>query len=132
MKRRSASLRQSAKWCSICGLPIPFCVDPKYPLFGTVDHVVPLSLGGKNVTANRAPAHRLCNQIKAGFLVVSAGQVRWLHDQLVPLLWRQGVGIRQRERDDALRRVGRTPYTWTGSGRKQALQNWENEGGLST
>lgn len=51
--------------CHICGLPIPFViVDPRHPLVGTIDHVIPRSRGGKDCAANRAPAHRCCNTHK--------------------------------------------------------------------
>jgi len=51
--------------CSICRLPIPWgIVNPNHPLFGTIDHVIPLSKGGANSAANRRPAHRYCNARK--------------------------------------------------------------------
>lgn len=53
------------KWCHICGLYIPDCiVSPDHPLFGTIDHVVPRSTGGKDIRRNRKPAHRWCNARK--------------------------------------------------------------------
>lgn len=56
-------------WCSICGMFIPNnIVSADHPLFGTVDHVVPLSAGGENCVGNRAPAHRLCNAKKGSAL----------------------------------------------------------------
>lgn len=52
--------------CHICGWLIPYGIaNSRHPLFGTVDHVVPLSKGGDKYGHNRQPAHYLCNQIKA-------------------------------------------------------------------
>jgi len=52
--------------CHICGWLIPYgIVSHTHPLFGTIDHVVPLSKGGDKHGYNRQPAHYLCNQIKA-------------------------------------------------------------------
>lgn len=50
--------------CHICLLPIPdHLVNPGHPLFGTRDHVIPKSKGGRG-WANLAPAHRYCNPAK--------------------------------------------------------------------
>jgi hypothetical protein len=52
--------------CHICRLPIPQgIVSNVHPLFGTVDHIRPMALGGLDVPGNRAPAHRLCNLNKS-------------------------------------------------------------------
>lgn len=48
--------------CHICGLFIPpNIVDRKDPLFGTIDHVIPKSLGGLDIAENREPSHKHCN-----------------------------------------------------------------------
>lgn len=60
------SVSGDIKWCSICGLLIPDCiVSATHPLYGTIDHVIPLAAGGNNVLSNRRPAHRWCNERKA-------------------------------------------------------------------
>ena len=50
--------------CHICGGPI----DPKCPypdtMYGTVDHVTPLSKGGAHVLENVKAAHHICNSMK--------------------------------------------------------------------
>lgn len=44
--------------CAICGLPVM--------LEGmTIDHIIPLSKGGKDERANMQPAHAQCNYAKA-------------------------------------------------------------------
>lgn len=50
------------KWiCHLCGLRIP--KSAKWPdrMFGTLDHVIPLSKGGKHSYANIKAAHLSCN-----------------------------------------------------------------------
>ena len=48
--------------CHLCELPIPpDIVTEGHPLFGTIDHLEPLSLGGRDIVSNRLPAHRGCN-----------------------------------------------------------------------
>ncbi len=55
----------SPRYCNLCGMGIPgYVVDPNHPLFGTIDHTVPLSKGGRNVPCNRRPAHKACNSMK--------------------------------------------------------------------
>lgn len=52
--------------CHICSLPIPDnVVSYKHPLYPTIDHVIPKSRGGPSHYSNYAPAHRICNGIKA-------------------------------------------------------------------
>lgn len=51
--------------CHLCGYAIPWeLVDQKHTLFGTIDHVSGRALGGTDAASNRAPTHRLCNQIR--------------------------------------------------------------------
>lgn len=48
--------------CSLCGLPIIVqLVDTRHPLSGTIDHVLPKALGGRDVAENRKPTHKICN-----------------------------------------------------------------------
>lgn len=47
--------------CHLCGLPCRRDVGYLHPLFMTVDHVLPRSLGGTDDLANLRPAHRRCN-----------------------------------------------------------------------
>ena len=50
--------------CGICGLPVPECNDPASDWGPTVDHIVPISKGGKHRKSNCQLAHRLCNSLK--------------------------------------------------------------------
>lgn len=50
--------------CGICGLPVPNCNDPANEWGPTIDHIVPLSKGGKHMKSNCQLAHRLCNSLK--------------------------------------------------------------------
>ena len=49
--------------CQICGLPVhpEKGVDNNWD--GTIDHIVPLSLGGDHMLSNCQLAHRICNSI---------------------------------------------------------------------
>jgi 5-methylcytosine-specific restriction endonuclease McrA len=48
--------------CHICGDMISLEIGSLSRL--SLDHVIPLSRGGKNTIENVAPAHRICNQIR--------------------------------------------------------------------
>jgi hypothetical protein len=50
--------------CHICSWPIPEAIAHYHPLFGTLDHVIPLSKGGTSLPDNILPAHRFCNAYK--------------------------------------------------------------------
>jgi 5-methylcytosine-specific restriction endonuclease McrA len=57
-----AWLRAQRLPCWICGHEIGYELDARHPQSFTLDHLVPLSLGG-NLTdrENARPAHRRCN-----------------------------------------------------------------------
>lgn len=50
--------------CQLCGSTIPPLVRWPDPLFGTIDHVVPLSRGGDHTWSNVQAAHLRCNMSK--------------------------------------------------------------------
>lgn len=50
--------------CAICGLPVPDINDPANVWSPTVDHIVPLSVGGSHSYHNCQLSHRLCNCFK--------------------------------------------------------------------
>lgn len=50
--------------CQLCGGMVVFTESPYHPLYPTIDHIVPLSKGGKHEYANVQTAHRGCNSSK--------------------------------------------------------------------
>jgi 5-methylcytosine-specific restriction endonuclease McrA len=55
-------LRAEGRVCHLCGLPIDPELQAPHPLSFSLDHLVPLALGGaRDDPSNVAPAHRLCN-----------------------------------------------------------------------
>lgn len=53
------------KWrCQLCGKPVDRDAKAPHPLSVTLDHVVPMSVGGDHTYANVQCAHFLCNSIK--------------------------------------------------------------------
>jgi len=61
--------------CQICGLPVHPVkgIDDNWD--GTIDHIVPLSVGGKHSYSNCQLAHRICNSVKRQ--ESSAFQIDW-------------------------------------------------------
>ena len=69
--RKRAAFVDDVKWsevmerggwaCHLCGGKIPKARKWPDPLFGTVDHVLPLAKGGEHSYANCKPAHLSCN-----------------------------------------------------------------------
>ena len=54
--------------CGICGLPVLFDKFADDNWGGTIDHIVPISVGGKHSMANCQLAHRICNSLKSNSL----------------------------------------------------------------
>lgn len=55
--------------CQICKkLVDPYIHKRKSPFIGTIDHIIPLSKGGKDHTSNLQLAHQRCNRDKGNFL----------------------------------------------------------------
>lgn len=68
VEREPYTLAEIAKrdgWrCSICGDPVDSALFYPDPMAPSIDHVVPLALGGDDTTANVALAHLRCNWLK--------------------------------------------------------------------
>lgn len=58
---RDEVMRRSRWVCHLCGQKIPKAAVWPDPLFGSVDHVIPLAKGGKHSYANCKAAHLRCN-----------------------------------------------------------------------
>ena len=50
--------------CQICGLPVHPVKGIDNSWDGTIDHIVPISVGGKHSMSNCQLAHRICNSLK--------------------------------------------------------------------
>jgi len=50
--------------CQICNKPVAYDKNPKDPMGATIDHITPLSKGGKHHPDNCQLAHRRCNSFK--------------------------------------------------------------------
>lgn len=61
---RSAVLERDGWRCGICGEKIPRSARYPEPRSASVDHVVPLSRGGKHEMKNVQAAHLICNALK--------------------------------------------------------------------
>lgn|SRR5581483_1523053 len=133
-KPRKRALRSSPDWCYLCGFPIPAEIaSSRHPLFGTVDHIIPLSRSGPDVMANRAPAHRLCNERKGHFLVDPQEFALELRSMVVPLLESLGYQVTRKLQRSALSRAIRSWPSWAPRPRREpgfvAFHRWEDDGG---
>ena len=74
--------------CGICGKPVDFSIRPPHPLSPTVDHIVPVSLGGHpSDIDNLQLAHRCCNREKSNKLLapVNADDEKKVDNRDLPL-----------------------------------------------
>jgi hypothetical protein len=105
--RRHISISGNHAFCHICGLNIPDGIaSPTHSLFGTVDHAVPLSKGGRNELSNRSPSHRLCNQSK-GNRVLTRKEREDLQGRIKSLLSHVGVTVTHKMLTRANKRLDR-------------------------
>lgn len=131
---RARAISVSANWCHICGLLIPDgIVYPYHCLYGTIDHVVPLSKGGSNEIENRRAAHNFCNRVKANRDLADVDR-HGLQGKVKAALEQIGVPCGRAAMRRARERVGLNPATNHGKGKvwhlPLAIQGWENEGGF--
>jgi hypothetical protein len=64
--RAKPSVPYNVARCNICKFPMDLSlVNPKHPLFPTIDHIISRANGGRDIAKNRAPAHLICNRTKA-------------------------------------------------------------------
>lgn len=116
--------------CHICGLTIPEdIVSSHHPLFGTVDHVIPLSKGGSKNWRNCAPAHRMCNRRK-GSRGLSSLERRQLFFDVVAALKSAGIVLTQKRITACAKRAG-IDLGGKPPDEKKAHQigRWEDDGG---
>jgi|SRR4051794_2697063 hypothetical protein len=128
------ALGSNPSWCYLCGFVIPTEIaSSTHPLFGTVDHVIPLSRNGPNAPYNRLPAHRFCNMMKGRSMVNPEEFAVQLHVHIVPLLQRLGYAIAGKTQTKAMKRALGAWPSWAPKYRREgdgaALHRWENEGG---
>jgi 5-methylcytosine-specific restriction endonuclease McrA len=57
-------VRKSDGHCHLCSLPVNLTLPGSHPDGATVDHLIPVSLGGADDIANVALAHRRCNVLR--------------------------------------------------------------------
>jgi hypothetical protein len=62
--------------CYLCGDEIDVSIDDHHdPMYLNIDHIVPISRGGRHTWDNVAPTHKRCNESKGAKLV--APPVSW-------------------------------------------------------
>jgi 5-methylcytosine-specific restriction endonuclease McrA len=69
-----ATVFQRDKWvCQLCKAAIDPAVEWPSPGCGTIDHIVPISVGGDHVLSNVQAAHAICNMAKRNRLELFNG-----------------------------------------------------------
>ena len=64
--------------CQICGKPIDLKCKPPHPMSLSIDHIIPLSLGGTHQPSNVQIAHMICNATKGNRIIDGGEQLRLL------------------------------------------------------
>lgn len=59
-----AILRKTATVCALCGMPFDKSLKYPHPMSISIDHIIPVALGGKSTLDNLQPTHLVCNKSK--------------------------------------------------------------------
>lgn len=71
-------IRATCSTCAICGLPINYDLKNPHPWSFTVDHIIPIALGGQTTEENLQPAHWKCNRAKGEKLYMPLEEINKL------------------------------------------------------
>lgn len=67
-KHNKALIRKTAERCAICGGLLDKSLRYPHPYSMTIDHIIPISRGGRSTMDNLQPAHLICNSRKGSRL----------------------------------------------------------------
>lgn len=70
-KHNRAILRKTCNVCALCGMPIDKSLKYPHPMSISIDHIIPVALGGKSTIDNLQATHLLCNKEKGKKLLVN-------------------------------------------------------------
>lgn len=59
-----AILRKTATACALCGMPFDKSLKYPHPLSISIDHIIPVALGGRSTLDNLQATHLICNKEK--------------------------------------------------------------------
>lgn len=57
-------LRKTATVCALCGMPFDKTLKYPHPMSISIDHIIPVTLGGKSTIDNLQATHLICNKSK--------------------------------------------------------------------
>jgi len=63
-KHNRAILRKTATVCALCGMPIDKSLKYPNPMSISIDHIIPVALGGRSTIDNLQATHLICNKAK--------------------------------------------------------------------
>lgn len=63
-KHNRKILRNTSVVCAICGMPLDNTLKFPHPLSTSIDHIIPVSKGGRSTLDNLQATHLVCNQEK--------------------------------------------------------------------
>lgn len=57
-------LRKTATVCALCGMPFDKSLRYPHPMSISIDHIIPVALGGRSTIDNLQATHLICNKSK--------------------------------------------------------------------
>ena len=63
-RHNKAILRKTATVCALCGMPFDKSLKYPNPMSISIDHIMPVTLGGRSTLDNLQATHLICNKEK--------------------------------------------------------------------
>lgn len=63
-QHNKAILRKTSTVCALCGMPIDKSLRYPNPMSISIDHIIPVALGGRSTIDNLQATHLICNKEK--------------------------------------------------------------------
>lgn len=73
-KHNRAILRKTATVCALCGMPFDKSLKYPNPMSISIDHIIPVALGGKSTIDNLQATHLICNKAKGKKVIIKPTQ----------------------------------------------------------
>ena len=67
-------LRKTAMVCALCGMPLDKSLKYPDPMSISIDHIIPVKLGGKSTIDNLQATHLICNKEKGAKMLSKDGK----------------------------------------------------------
>lgn len=73
-KHNRAILRKTSTVCALCGMPLDKTLKFPHPMSISIDHIIPVAVGGRSTIDNLQATHLICNKSKGKKILFNANK----------------------------------------------------------